>query len=135
MGGERHSMVIGVLAALASVGIGVGWQVATRLGATTTLAPIDLALLRYGIPALVLSPLWWRSGLKPVGVSWRLLILMLLGVLPANIYSALYHVKVGGHEAGPIYLLVRVPFQLFVIGWTYFATEQQWLRRRQPERA
>jgi drug/metabolite transporter (DMT)-like permease len=79
MGEERQSMVVGVLAALASVGIGVGWQVATRLGATTSLAPIDLALLRYSVPALVLSPLWWRSGLKPVGVSWRLLILMLLG--------------------------------------------------------
>ncbi len=57
------------------------------------------------------------------------LIIMLVGLLPANIYSALNRVDFGGHGAGPAYLLVRVPFQLFVIGWTYFATEQDWLQR------
>jgi uncharacterized membrane protein len=61
------------------------------------------------------------------------LILMLLCLLPANIYSAINRVDFGGHGAGPIYLLVRVPFQLFVICWTYFATEQEWLRRRGKE--
>jgi uncharacterized membrane protein len=59
-----------------------------------------------------------------------LLIVMLIGILPANIYSAINRVEYGGHEAGPIYLLARVPFQLFVIWWTYFATEQDWFRRR-----
>lgn len=59
-----------------------------------------------------------------------LLILMLIGVLPANVYSAVNRVEYGGHGAGPAYLLLRVPFQLFVIWWTYFATEQDWFRRR-----
>ena len=59
-----------------------------------------------------------------------LLILMLIGLLPANIYSAINRVEYGGHGAGPVYLLARVPFQLFVIWWTYFATEQDWFRRR-----
>lgn len=54
------------------------------------------------------------------------LILMLIAVLPANIYSAVQRVDFGGHGAGPAYLLVRVPFQFFVIWWTYFATEQRW---------
>ena len=58
-----------------------------------------------------------------------LLIIMLVAMLPANIYSALERVEFGGHSAGPLYLLVRVPFQLFVIGWTYFATEQKWFGR------
>src|SRR5687768_6388349 len=49
-----------------------------------------------------------------------LLIIMLIGILPANIYSALQRVEFGGHGAGPLYLLVRVPFQLLVICWTYF---------------
>lgn len=61
------------------------------------------------------------------------LILMLVGMLPANIYSAVHRVDFGGHGAGPAYLLVRVPFQLFVIWWAYFATEQRWLRRRPKE--
>lgn len=51
------------------------------------------------------------------------LILMLIGILPANIYAAINHVAFGGHEAGPVYLLVRVPFQILVIWWTYFATK------------
>ena len=55
-----------------------------------------------------------------------LLILMLIGVLPANIYSAINRIDFGGHAAGPAYLLVRVPFQIFAIWWTYFATEQNW---------
>lgn len=59
-----------------------------------------------------------------------LLIIMLIGILPANIYSAMERVDFGGHQAGPLYLLVRVPFQLFVIGWTYYATEQKWFQRQ-----
>jgi hypothetical protein len=49
---------------------------------------------------------------------------MLVGILLAHIYSAINRVEFGGHGAGPAYLLVRIPFQLFVIWWTYFATEQ-----------
>ena len=62
------------------------------------------------------------------------LILMLIGLLPANIYSAIKHVDFGGHAMGPAYLLFRVPFQLFAICWTYFATEQRWSggRSRKP---
>ena len=58
------------------------------------------------------------------------LIIMLVCLLPANIYSALTHVEFGGHRAGPVYLLARVPFQLFVIWWTYWATEQKWFNFR-----
>ena len=59
-----------------------------------------------------------------------LLIVMLIAILPANIYSAINRVDFGGHEAGPVYLLVRIPFQLFVMWWTYFATEQNWFKQR-----
>ena len=65
-----------------------------------------------------------------VQLTGLLLILMLIGLLPANVYSAINRVEFGGHGAGPAYLLVRVPFQLFVIWWTYFATEQEWFRRK-----
>jgi uncharacterized membrane protein len=62
---------------------------------------------------------WIPRLMKLTGVC---LILMLIGILPANIYSALNRVDFGGHGSGPVYLLLRVPFQLFVIWWTYFAT-------------
>lgn len=47
-------------------------------------------------------------------------------VLPANLYAAVNHVAMGGHEAGPAYLLVRVPFQALLIGWAY------WFAVREP---
>lgn len=65
----------------------------------------------------------WIPGLARI--TGLLLIIMLIGLLPANIYSALNRVEYGGHGAGPAYLLVRVPFQLFVIWWTYFATHDR----------
>jgi uncharacterized membrane protein len=73
----------------------------------------------------------WVPGLKRL--AGLCLILLLVCVLPANIYAALNRVDFGGHGAGPAYLLVRVPFQLFVICWTYFATEQGWRRWRRKE--
>ncbi len=48
------------------------------------------------------------------------LILFLVGVLPANIYAAFNYVAFGAHELGPIYLLARIPFQVFLMGWAYY---------------
>jgi|GEM_PF-310085 len=48
------------------------------------------------------------------------LMLFLVAVLPANIYSAMRSVPFGGHVNGPSYLLIRVPFQFFLIGWAYY---------------
>lgn len=76
---ERGKFLVGVAAGLLSVVIGVGWQIATRAGVTSTLTPMDLAILRYGVPALILSPLWWRAGLIPKGVDKRVLAAMILG--------------------------------------------------------
>jgi uncharacterized membrane protein len=48
------------------------------------------------------------------------LILFLVAVLPGNIYGAFNRVAFGAHELGPIYLLVRVPFQALLMGWAYY---------------
>ncbi len=53
------------------------------------------------------------------------LILMLIAILPANVYSAVNRVDFGGHGMGPAYLLVRVPFQMFVIWWAYFSAVRE----------
>ena len=47
------------------------------------------------------------------------LILMMIGLLPANVYSAFKRVRFGGHGRGPVYLVVRVPFQYLVIRRIY----------------
>jgi uncharacterized membrane protein len=69
----------------------------------------------------------WLPGLTRL--TGLCLILMLISFLPANIYSAIDRVEFGGHGTGPAYLLVRVPFQLFLIWWTYWATEQKWFNK------
>lgn len=46
--------------------------------------------------------------------------LLLILFFPANMYAALNSVGLGGHQWGPIYLLIRGPLQLILIAWTYF---------------
>ncbi len=75
-------LVLGGFAALTAALLGAGWQLATRHGVTTSFGPLDMALVRYGIPALVLLPLWRRLGWRPAGVRWRDLALLLAGGLP-----------------------------------------------------
>lgn len=54
-------------------------------------------------------------------------IAFLVVVFPGNVYAAVNRVEMGGHAAGPAYLLVRAPFQLLLIGWAY------WFAVRRPE--
>lgn len=82
-GDSARSYAIGVAAALCTVVTTVGWTLATRSGVTTTLTPLDLALLRYCVPALILAPIWLRHGLVPAqGSVWLTLIMVLGGGLP-----------------------------------------------------
>src|SRR5918993_4406400 len=73
------------------------------------------------------SALWVPDLLRPTGTC---LILMLVWFLPANIYSAIYRIDFGGGGAGPAYFLVRIPFQLFLMWWIYWATEQRWFEKK-----
>lgn len=43
-------------------------------------------------------------------------------VLPAHIDSTMRRVPFGGHSAGPVYLFVRIPLQLLLIGWIWWFT-------------
>ncbi|MEM7742915.1 MAG: DMT family transporter [Pseudomonadota bacterium] len=74
---------VGVLAWIATVLIGASWQLATRFGVTTALTPIDLALLRYVIPAIALSPVLMRKGVLPATAPiWSLVLIVVGGGLP-----------------------------------------------------
>lgn len=75
----NRNFALGLLAALAAALIGSGWQIASRHGVTTRLGPLELAVLRYGIPALVLLPLLARTGLLPAGLPRLQLCLLVLG--------------------------------------------------------
>ncbi|MDL2402329.1 DMT family transporter [Rhizobium mayense] len=70
---------VGYAGAIVTVLIWANWILATRHTAETQMGTIDLGLIRYGIPALVLSPVWLRTGLVPKGVPPKLLALMICG--------------------------------------------------------
>ena len=63
-----------------------------------------------------------------VGLLWSrtarlasiLLIIFFVLVLPANIAGSLKSVQFGGMELGPIYLLFRIPLQIFFIWWVWW---------------
>ncbi|MDY0882448.1 DMT family transporter [Dongia soli] len=74
-----RSKAIGLAAALVTVVIWSGWIVATRYSAETELGPIDIGLLRYGLPAIVLAPVWWRCRPLPRNVPLLPLGIMLAG--------------------------------------------------------
>jgi uncharacterized membrane protein len=54
---------------------------------------------------------------RQIGV---VLCVFLLLILPFNIYASVQRVDFGGHGAGPVYLLIRIPMQFFLIGWIYW---------------
>jgi uncharacterized membrane protein len=71
-----------------------------------------------GVAEIVLAMLVLVPPLRrPVG--W-VLIVMLAGFLPVNVYAALVRAPMGGHAWGPLYLLVRVPLQAFIGAWIWW---------------
>ncbi|MBG9388323.1 DMT family transporter [Caenimonas aquaedulcis] len=85
---ERKPRLLGWAAATAMVLIATGWQLVTRAGVRSELAPWDLALLRYGVPALLLAPVWRRCGLRPAGLpAWRLAALVAGAGLPFGLLA------------------------------------------------
>ena len=69
-------------------------------------------LLEWAGAVGLLVPRWSRTA----GIC---LLVFLAGVFPANVFAAMHHVPMGGHDAGPAYLLVRAPFQALLMWWTY----------------
>lgn len=91
-----NPLVLGTAAAVSAALLGVAWQLLTRHGVTTTLGPVDIAWLRYGIPALVLLPVLRRVGLRPAGLpAWRLALLVGGAGLPFGL------LVVGGAQHAP----------------------------------
>ena len=65
------------------------------------------------------AALWVPGWNRRVGL---VVAMTLVVFLPANIYAAAFSVPFGGHVLGPAYLLIRAPFQVFLLAWTLWAT-------------
>lgn len=62
------------------------------------------------------------------GYQWiasRLAIVVFVAFFPANVYAAWNGVGLGGHQWGPIYLLIRGPLQVVLIAWAYHLCVQK----------
>jgi len=59
---QRDWLAIGC--ALGAVTIWGWWMSATRVAAVQDIAPIDVALMRYSVPALLLAPVWFATFQK-----------------------------------------------------------------------
>ena len=66
---------------------------------------------------LAVAGLLWDRTARLASI---LLIIFFVLVLPANIAGSLKSVQFGGMEYGPLYLLFRVPLQIFFIWWVWF---------------
>lgn len=76
-GDGRRRLLLGFLAAAATVAIWGSWAALTRLGTRQLDAPV-LILIRFIIPPLLLAPVLWRTGLLPRGVSRPALAIMVV---------------------------------------------------------
>lgn len=76
---ETAPPLIGYVGVFAAVVIWAGWIVATRDAMQSSLRPLDVALFRYGTPALLLAPVWLRKGIFPKGEEWWRLVVMTVG--------------------------------------------------------
>jgi uncharacterized membrane protein len=54
-----------------------------------------------------------------VHLTGMLAIAFLIAVFPSNIYAALNAIDFGGNVVGPVYLLFRVPMQVFLLTWVW----------------
>ncbi|OCP00826.1 MULTISPECIES: DMT family transporter [unclassified Ensifer] len=77
--GNTTPVAAGYAGAFVTVLIWAGWILATRHSAGTALGTIDLGLIRYGVPALLLAPVWLKTGLLPRELPVVLLALMVAG--------------------------------------------------------
>lgn len=70
-------MKFGYACIFIAVAIWGGWMAATRFAVNEAIAPLDLAFLRYGVPAVMLAPYWVPRGIVPKDVPrWTLIAMM-----------------------------------------------------------
>jgi drug/metabolite transporter (DMT)-like permease len=92
----------GRLAAAGAVLIWAVWVVGTRQAVTHAVDPFALGLLRFGVPAVVFLPIWWRLGGRPKGLSPLLMIGLMGAGAPFFILVAIAMRDASAAEIGPL---------------------------------
>jgi drug/metabolite transporter (DMT)-like permease len=116
---HRNRVLNGWLAALTTVVIWALWMVGTRHAVTHDLPPAAIGILRFGVPALLLAPVWWRLGLCPRRVRPLLLVGVLVSGAPFFIIVANAMRFAPAPDIGPL-LPGTMPLFVAMIGYTMF---------------
>jgi len=126
--GTSNPLAAGYAGAAVTVLIWATWVVATRHTAATPLGTIDIGLIRYGVPAILLAPVWLRTGLLPKGVPLRLVVVMVAGAgaLFFQITAAALHVTPAA--PGGILLGGSMPLATALIGMVLFGERPDRMR-------
>ncbi|HTO30801.1 MAG TPA: DMT family transporter [Pararhizobium sp.] len=117
---SHPSAAVGYIGGTVTVLIWAGWVLATRHSAATPLGTIDIGLIRYGVPVLALSPVWWRVGLLPKGVPLHLLALMVAGSGALFFQLTTFAIHATPAASAGILLGGSMPLAAAVIGVTVF---------------
>jgi drug/metabolite transporter (DMT)-like permease len=76
---SQSAILFGLGAGFVTALIGASWQIVSRSASLTPLGPIELAVLRYAIPAILLLPIALRTGLIPRSAPPLVLIVLACG--------------------------------------------------------
>ncbi|AWM24212.1 membrane protein [Sinorhizobium fredii USDA 205] len=115
-----ESPAAGYAGAFVTVLIWAGWILATRHTAATNLGTIDLGLIRFGIPALVLAPVWLKTGLLPKSLPLALLALMVAGSGAVFFQVAAFAIHATPAASVGVLLGGSMPLATAIIGMTLF---------------
>ncbi len=63
-----ENRLLGTLCAVLTVTIWASWIIATRYAVTTRFSGVDIGLIRFVVPFVLLSPIWWKRGIWPRGL-------------------------------------------------------------------
>jgi len=118
-GKARMGGILGIALAFAFFGIGHFVQTEAMTRMLPPFVPFAVPLvhatgiLELSFAVTLLHPASRRlAGLLAIAV--------LVGFFPVNVYAAFNATGMGGHVWGPAYLLIRAPFQVVLIWWTWF---------------
>lgn len=120
---------IGAMSALSVVLIWAAWLISTRHSVGTSLSALDLSLLRYGIPAILLSPYWLRVGLWPKDTPKWALVLMVLGSGAPFFQLVGYGMKATPASAAGVLLPGVMPLAVALIGILFLGERPDRMRR------
>ncbi|WP_104665892.1 DMT family transporter [Ensifer adhaerens] len=126
--GNTTSVAAGYAGAFITVLIWAGWILATRHSAGTALGTIDLGLIRYGVPALLLAPVWLKTGLLPRKLPILLLVLMVAGSGALFFQVSAYAIHAVPASSVGVLLGGSMPLATALIGITVFGERPDRMR-------